>query len=377
MRGLLGLVLVAACGAKAPPAVDNADTTPEVSEPAPTESFLATDAPRPDIDIAHLRPEFHHELRWPLSAMNHPSLEPRFAVAEQLAAPGITWEELCARGVHRRVVASQREMQMYLHAWCDVQKRDIESACAHLAPLLGSTTLGLTAAVRQDLANILVATGDADKAEHYLSKHHIRDIDTLDLLAASYVEVGSPGDAFEINQRAIDSDDHATDATKCRRLVRRIVLGPRDAPLLAFETMQALVMNAKLPDPACERLHAKVKCHVDHRQCRRFYLDEHIGFSGELLVDVYYEWPATGARHARWLEYIKRARQAIPEPGATELVVSALEAAVRTVTGCRHHLAAIVAATIARIYRHGVHPGYEARLQELQRSCDLSIRPPP
>lgn len=377
MRRLLGLVVVAACGAKAPPAVDNASTKPDVSESAPIQSFIATDAPRPDIDISALRPDFHEELRWPLGAMNHPSLEPRFAVAEQLAAPGIDWEELCQRGVHRRVVASQREMLTYLHAWCDVQARDIDAACRRLAPLIGSTTRGLTAAARQDLANILVATGDADKAEHCLSKHNIRDIDTIDLLAASYVEVGSDADAFAINRRAIDSDDHASVATKCLRLVREIVLAREADPRLAFEAMEALATKPKVPDPTCVRLYDKVKCHRDHRQCRTFYTDEPIGLSGELLVEAYYEWPANASRYTTWLKYVDRAKTAIPEDGATELVVAALEAAARSVTSCPRDLAVGTAGAIERIYLYVTHAGYETRLHNLQANCDLSIAPPP
>ena len=224
VRPLVVLLLASACGARPPAPIENADQPVGDLRRAGDAYERTAWKRRPQIDVSWLLPDFHDELRWPLSGMHHPKLEPEFPVAQELAI-GVDWQGLCARGVHRRISATQKELISYLRGWCHVQERDVDGACAELVPLLGSVKSGLRDAVRRDLANILVESGDAEKAEHWLTKHHVRDIETLDLLAANYVEVGSPADAFAINRRVIDEDDYATPATKCRRLVRRIAIG--------------------------------------------------------------------------------------------------------------------------------------------------------
>src|SRR5262249_50930548 len=146
--------------------------------------------PRPEIDIAQFLPDFHEELRWPLTQLMHPKLEPTYAIATALAAPGMGWLDLCAIGAQNRHASGNNDQQAYLRGWCSVAKDDVDHACQYLAPLLGSVTRGMSAAVRSDLANILVAQGDADNAEHFINKHDLRDIAMLDQLAASFVEIG-------------------------------------------------------------------------------------------------------------------------------------------------------------------------------------------
>ncbi|HEX5058405.1 MAG TPA: hypothetical protein VFV99_03550 [Kofleriaceae bacterium] len=368
----LGIVLVAACGAKAPPKVENAQFT----APAPnnlTYRPLTIAMRRPAIDLTVVMPEFHEELRWPLSGMNHPALVPRFAVAAELAVPGVEWEELCARGVQNRTSGAQKELLAYLRGWCAVQKRDIDAACAHLRPLLGSVMAGMTAAVRQDLANILVEQGDSEKAEHWLSKHDIRDMRTLDLLAANYIEVGSQADAFAINRRAMDSDDHATPATKCYRLVRRIVIGLDVEPMLAVEALKELGLKAEIPDPICKRLWNKILCWQDHDRCAEYFNDENVDARERLLVDAYYAWPSGAVSAAEWLTYADKAELAIPVPGASELVVSALETAMRIIGDCQTGHAADINSTIATVRADPNSAMYEARLQKLEHDCP---RPP-
>ncbi len=368
----LGLVLVAACGAKPPEPVDNAaPTAPVKAKPAPKR--LGRHArPRPAIDIGWLRPEFHDELRWPLTGMSHPSLEPRFAIAEQLADPGITWEELCARGVHRRMSASQRDLLMYLHGWCDVQTRDVDAACAHLTPLLTSVTRGLTAAVRQDLANILVDQGDADKAEHWLEKHKIRDTETLDLLTANYAELGSLAAVFELNRRAIVSDDHATDATKCRRLARGIATGIDPMPLSAINELKDLATTPKVPNPTCERLHHKVACSVSWNHCQAYYTDEAIEVQQQWLVDAYYTWPVNDVDYKTWFHYAVLTSQALPTLGAAELAVAALEEAHRAANACPKDLGEATRDVLATVRKLTPNLEYEPRLQKLETACSGS-----
>lgn len=369
------LLVIAGCGAKPPPAVDHAAEEPP-PEPGRIEGRVyGVSVARPAIDITRYTPDFHDELRWPLTGMNHPVLEPRFPIAAQLAEPGVTWQEMCARGVHRRVSASQQELLDYLHGWCDVLDRDIDSACAHLRPLLGSLTRGITPAVRQDLANILAAERDVDKAEHWLSKHDIRDIEVLDLLAADFVEVGSHADAATINRRAIDSDSYATDATKCRRLVRQIVLSGSGSATFSLEALRQLATLPKVPDPLCVHLRREVECWLGPAtRCAPYLADEHVDSRAVHLIDAYRNWPheATGAD---WWSTAERARRALPLPGAVELVVTALEASLRADTFCMNARATAVRAAVDELRADPANAAYEPRLAKLEAACPDPVLP--
>ncbi len=331
---LLTLVMVAGCGAKPPPQATLAENVENAQAPGRSEgSVKRARMPRPAIDLSLYTPDFHDDLRWPLSSMTHPSLEPRFPIARELAI-GVSWQQLCARGVHKRVSATKRELLSYLHGWCDVLKRDIDGACKHLAPLLGSTRLGLTQAIRQDLANILVSSGDADQAEHHLSKHHIRDIEVIDLLAANYVEVGSPHDAAAIIRRAIDSDDHPTDATRCQRLVKRIATRSEADPTEALDALTTLATRRKIADPSCVRLNNKVACwQSPERGCEPYFRDENISLLVQSLLRAYYRWPGT-ARMETWWHVADVARNAMPMPEAAELALAAFDASLIADPSC-------------------------------------------
>jgi hypothetical protein len=357
--------------------LDNAQT-PRTS-PRRSHGFSAAKPaePRPDIDVSFLLPDFHDELRWPLSGMNHPTLEPRFPIAQELAV-GVDWQQLCARGVQNRVSATQKELLGYLQGWCEVQKRNVDGACTHLKPLLGSMKSGMRTAVRQDLANILVDQGSSEKAEHWLSKHDIRDVATLDLLAASYVELGLDGDAFAINRRAIDSDDYATAATKCKRLVKRIVLGYDHEPELAAGQLKSMVVNTKAPDKTCQRLWNKVACWRDHSKCTGFHDDENIPASTRLLLDAYDAWPSGPTTSMQWWSYTDMARLALPNRGAADLVVSAMEATLRAAYGtCFKGIGASFHHAINDVRAAPDGGRLEARLQAIEKVCPKPPPPPP
>ena len=374
MRWLAVFVVAAACGAKAPAGVGNVETSTRREASQWRELY----ANRPRIDLSWLMPDFHDELRWPLTGMNHPSLDPRFAVADQLAI-GLTWQQLCARGVHKRVVPTQKELLSYLHAWCDVQTKDVDGALTRLTPLLGSTTLGLAQAVRQDIANILVDHGSADKAEHWLHKHAIKDAQVLDLLAAGYVEVGSMPDAFAINRRALDNDFRPTDDTTCRRLTRRIVIGLEIETLASIDSLKSLAMKSyQEAEPLCMRLLHKVQCWRDpSASCSFFFADENADTHAMLLYDSYYEWPAKKVGWFEWLVYVDKARLALPTPGAAELVLTALETSVAAHGDCANQamggqtLAFKARNVIDEIRKAPEGPQLEARLHELELGCPV------
>lgn len=366
MRGA-GLLLIAACGAKAPAeSLDNLQPQPPPTSPSHVVHAVAVR--RPAIDISWLLPDFHEELRWPLTGMNHPMLEPQFPVATELAV-GVDWQQLCARGVQNRVSATQKELLSYLHGWCDVAKRDVDAACAHLTPLLGSIKGGLRAAVRQDLANILVEQGDANKAEHWLSKHRIRDVQILDLLAANYIELGSEADAFEINRRAIDSDDSASEATKCTRLVKSIAIGLEHDVERPVNTLKAMVVMAKVPDETCERLWNKVSCARDHSWCSGYLDDEGIAPDALELLNAYENWPSGRATATAWWIYADNARQALPTAGAAQLVVTAIEASLAADHVCEGAMAASFNHAVEMVRGVPEGPAFEARLQQIEKAC--------
>jgi hypothetical protein len=372
----LALAVIVACGLRQKPAepLENLQQEPASGRVVRFDNKVAV--ARPVIDLSHVLPDFHDELRWPLSSMSHPALEPRFAIAEQLAVPGVTWEELCARGVHHRVSATQRELLRYLRGWCYAAKGDVDNGCGELYPLIGSVVPGLTAAVRQDLANILVEQGGADNAEHWLSKHNMRDIQLLDLLAANYMEVGSPADAFEINRRAIDSDDYASSATKCRRLVKRIVIAHEADSTFAIQTLR-LLAKGKIPDPVCERLTHKVDCWMNPaNDCLRYFDHEQIDTGLLTVLDVYYEWPRGPATQTQWWTLADKARHVLAAPGAAELMVAAYEAILR-IDACPKELAFAMNYAIEAVRRDPRGNAFEARLAQLTKACPLPPPPPP
>jgi hypothetical protein len=369
---VLGVLVIAACGAKAPAeSLDNLELQRK-PEAAPAATARLVTAPRPAIDVSWSVPEFHEELRWPLSGMNHPTLEPQFPIAQELAV-GVGWEQLCARGVHNRVSATQKELLSYLRGWCDAAKHDVDSACSHLTPLLGSVKSGLRPAVRRDLANILVDQGNADKAEHWLTKHNIRDVMILDLLAANYIELGSEADAFAINRRAIDSDDYATLATKCTRLVKRIVIGLDQDVEIPIKTLRDMVVKAKVPDDTCRRLWNKVACWRSSEACSGFYSDENLPMEARLLADAYNKWPSKRLTWLEWWGYLDTARLALPTPGAAELVVTAMEAALQAQGDyCNAGMAASFPTTLETVRRAPDAPALEARIQAIEKACPES-----
>jgi hypothetical protein len=362
--------MVAGCGAKPPPEPAPVTSSPhERARPRRVVGFSPAAAPRPDIDVSAYLPDFDAELRWPLSAMAHPSLQPRFPIARELAN-GVSWQKLCERGVHKRVSATERELLSYLHGWCDVLKRDVDGACMHLVPLLGSVQLGLSAAVRQDLANILVDSGSADAAEHYLSTHDIRDVELLDLLAANFVEIGKPEGALELNRRAMGVDYRAPDEATCRRLTRQIVLANDGEHAPAFEALSALATKPKVPDPLCVRLFHKVACwRTPGIACRLYLADE--GLNGQTtssLLEAYYRWPEKAGAW-EWSAIADTASSAMPLPGAAELAVVANEAAAQASPRCTRERSAAIRRTIDRIRRDPERTLYLSRLNKLQAAC--------
>lgn len=319
--------VLAACGAKAPealPAVEHS-AGPPVHHAAVSPW---TRVPRPELAIEQDLPDLTEELRWPLSVMEHPALEPHYPIASVLADPGITWMELCARGVQHRLDPSHKDELAYLGAWCAAAKHDAQAAVTALAPLVHSSVMGIANAVPLDLAFVLCgSTDDAEHADQILRGVGIRDPHIWDLLAASYLEVSKKRDAAYATSTAIQLDPNASDALACHRLTRSLMLGSsayRDAGLKELETRAA----HKAPAEACIELALKVPCALE-RDCVAYFKAQNIEPRKLALINLYEHWPSHGDRDA-WIDVAWRARRAWPADGSVELIRAALEAAVAT-----------------------------------------------
>lgn len=295
-------------------------------------------AARPDLDVAELVPDFHDLLRWPLSAMNHPTLEPKFGIAAVFADPGIDWIELCQRGVQNRSMGAQRRDELdYLRGWCSTLSRDVDTACAKLTPLVSSTVLGIPAAVRIDIANILVDNGHADKAEHWIKRHSIDDPELLDTLAASYAEVGNDRDAWTINRHVIDSDVKPTLETVCRRLAKHIVLSPEGERLAPAAELEKIATTANNPNPVCAELHHAIRCWSNPASdCSDYLRDMGIDQKYGVVLRAYYSWPSGRAPASSWLYVANNAQYAVDIPEGLELTLASLETAASVGGQCQY-----------------------------------------
>lgn len=285
-------------------------------------------AVRPDVDVEYLIPDFHDELRWPLSMMSHPELEPQFEIAQVFAEPGIGWLELCERGVQNRVQSGRNRDELeYLRGWCAAIKGDADAACGKLKPLTTSAVLGLSAATRTDIVNIIASAGDLDAADKLLNKHRLGDIELYDLLAATYLELGRERDAYEMNRRALDAVGRTTNAAHCRRLVKDIILGGESGVSAQASELASLATTGKTPDPTCVSLHAQMKCRLGRPEdCRDYFQAHGIHPNAHYLVAVARAWPRTAAPASVWQQLAVDAMVAHPVAGSEDYAVAAMEA---------------------------------------------------
>jgi hypothetical protein len=338
MARLWIVVLFFACGGKASPreatqqprSVANAQVTPDA---APTR--LAS-APRPSVGVERLIPDPSDELRWPLSTMSHPAMQPKYPIASVLAQPGVGWIELCKRGVHLRTSpTSAREPQTYLAGWCAALKGDIGAACSNLGPLVSSTTPGMSSAVKVDLATIIASSGHIEQAEHWLNAYRIDDAELLDILAATYVHLGDYTDALEINRRVIGSDDSASAGTKCRRLVKHVLLAPPAQGLGAKSQLADFASQTNRTDPTCSRLYYALACASDpSNRCVTYFEQMGIPKDYEYVVRAWEQWPVEAVDQHAWLRVFDTVSNAMDLPEAEQMMEVALGAAMTAAGGC-------------------------------------------
>jgi hypothetical protein len=335
---VLVTILVGACASRGAERLEQPKRVPHAEEPAPVRERppvrepptsridLSTSAmpspPDPKIAEAMAALDVHDYERWPLSPNQHPALEPGFPIAKVFAQPGVSWLDLCRQGAQNRRGGGNTEQLEYLRGWCNVAKRDTQAAVLQLAPLVRSPILGMPAAVRFDIANIVVDAGDADEAARVLALAQVDDVAIYDLVAASYAEVGKVPDAIVFGDRAIAAQQTRRPAEQCMRLARRAVLVD---PGVRMATIQELAPYSNLE---CASLYVKLKCwHA--KRCEPYLLA--YGVKPESLEhgELFASWPKPGASDDAWVEYARRTSY-YRTPDGGETTISVVEAALRS-----------------------------------------------
>jgi hypothetical protein len=357
MRALISVaLLVVACAPapaeklrnpkrKKPPAYE--PVAPRVERARP-EIDLAAPA-LPPFDITIVEPDPTHELRWPLALSDHPELEPQFDVAKVLAEPGLDWIELCQIGAHRRVVPKVRDQLLYLRAWCAAGASNYPGAIETLIMLRNTVVPGLAAAVRADIANILVSH-DPNSARSLVGKFGLAsEGDVLDRVAATYADMNKLYGAMEINELALANDSGVSPAKTCQRLARRVLLAPdtyrssktafsTKAPVPGFaDDPTPLLFGAKLnQDARCRELDAQLSCWLIKSNCLAWYKMHAISEQDASLLDANAAWPRGAARadEDAWWRVVNPAFNARPRKEAYAFAALALEASLK-LTDCK------------------------------------------
>jgi hypothetical protein len=323
--------VLAACGARPP---EPLPVVPPVARPAPTQTVLPISkqsdfvhvAPPPMTMAIPEPPDMSEEPRWPLSIMDHPKLEPHHDVAGVLAEPGVTWTELCARGVHKRRDPSHLDELQYLSAWCAAEHNDVRTAVSTLAPLLHSVVPEIASAVPIDLANIIVQSQDADHADQLLSDEGLRDPHLWDVLAASYFEVGKDADALHATSTALQLASGGPLAPTCHRLARELLLGSEALRELVRQQIDD-PRNGWTTDATCVELRANLDCSQRH-ECEEYYVAKHIDPARVVLFGLHEKWNRL-RDWSGWLDLAGTANHyASSDPVAVELSLQALDAAL-------------------------------------------------
>src|SRR5205085_9271798 len=113
----------------------------------------------------------------------------------------------------------------------------------------------MPAAVRQDIANIVVDAGDADDGLKILAAAQIDDLDIFDRVAASYAEIGKSAESIVFTDRALAAHDPRHPADHCMRMTRRAVLAD---PISRTPLIQDLAAYGAVA--VCGRLYNELKC---------------------------------------------------------------------------------------------------------------------
>jgi hypothetical protein len=291
-------------------------------------------AVRPPLDLSAILPDPSERARWPLPGSTHPVFEPHFDIAAALAEPGISWIDLCGRGIqNRHLPGSGQDRVEYLRAWCSAAAKNPDDAVYRLAQLRSSVVLGIPDALPFDISNILADTPDVGAAEHLLAKTTLdHDVALLDTLVATYIEVGKVRDAMDINRLANDADHAPVQNRTCARYARAIVSAPPRARSMGLDDL-ALVnkSHGKLVTQECLELQHELACWISPgTKCDEYFKDRHMDPHLEHVVHAFMGWPDDAADRDRWADIVHEAAGAYPLPGSEALFITAAEVEMRT-----------------------------------------------
>ncbi|HEY1548736.1 MAG TPA: hypothetical protein VGG28_12995, partial [Kofleriaceae bacterium] len=298
-----------------------ATTTPPVAvDPTPEPRHVATPAdPALPRELASPAPEPEQAnpaqlavlARWPLRFNEHPEDEPSFDIAGALADPGVTWQDLCKRGAQFRHLAKDQDLVAYLKVWCT---DDAGDALYQLGLLAHSNIRGIAEAIRTDTARLIADHVMGNSVEAMLRHAHLIDAPTVDLIAASYLELGKLDEAYAMDRLAQTLDAAPTDATTCHRLARELVLDRDDeSHATATQSLEHLAeprratpqdLHPPPPDPACVEV-ATAAGLVTTPVTMKLYEARHA-------------WPSGPSSYAEWQGAFDAALRAFPDPRAIE-----------------------------------------------------------
>ena len=343
------LVVMVGCGAK--PAEPLEKPTPlapnelQLSTPVPSHTVpsfagsgdLAPETavamiPRPALETLLEPPDVAELGRWPLTIAEHPALEPHFDIAAALAAPGITWTDLCARGAQNRHLATQQELVTYLDAWCSVIPGHYGSAIATLGSVRHASNRRLVEALRLDVAAIVAAHGPAHDLESFLRAGGFLDVAHVDLASAAYFEVGKLDDAVEANRLAEEMESSPTESVRCTRMLREVADttdGAREGALAQLR-LAAIVPANDVRTPYCRAEYDMARCWKDG-DCAAYWatLVPSADAPGVVYLGGVYEAWSTFRRSSEWLRAAEELASARPLRDRFTLLVPALDASIR------------------------------------------------
>ena len=306
----------------------------------------------PTLDLSPWLPDLDALARWPLGFNEHPIFEPSFDIAGALADPGVTWRELCARGVQFSHRATGQDLIAYLKAWCTEVPAD---ALYQLGLLQNSSIHGIAAAIAADASRIVVGRLSADEVEGALIHAHLLQSSVVDLVAASYYEIGKLDAALEIDKLAADIERGRHEDSTCRRLVRTIVATTGERHDAYRARLHELATPALVPpvgghaassDPVCVDLDQKVAC-TQHLSIS--CVAPTVDVATRELIDAYDDWPWSTNADGWHTEYT-RFRAVIEQPLAIPLAIRAIELELEA-TQCQRKRLASVAWDIRELRR--------------------------
>lgn len=315
------LLVLVGCAARQAEPLGNAGEVVPAPTPPPTKILVK----RPVVDLAPYLPDPTEEARWPLPASQHPAFEPRYDIAGALAQPGIDWLKLCRMGAQNRHLSGNADLGTYLRAWCAAADGRIPDAVAALGMMGTPTVSGMPAAIRCDIANLLVQQGDAEHAAHVLIANKLDRLEELDLLAASYFETSHFEDALAINQRALESAEKTTPTERCYRLARKVLLSNTSTRGMWLLDLDKASLNQS-KQTECTRLDDELRCAV-RMECEGFMYQDADRLAKLALINSYKDWPRKPVGRKEWFEVAALARKAQPLQGWAALASAAESAA--------------------------------------------------